>query len=326
MDTLSDIFTNPMYLGMVFLALGCGGAILIAFIPLLQKDTLEKRIKAVSVEREAIRLRERERLAMSKKGAKPSLRMQTGKMTKQLVDTFDLNSWLGTEDAVTRLAMAGYRGKRSVDMFLIARLLLPIGFFFASLFYVFYILDLQWSFTLKMGVGILAAYIGIKAPEIYLTNITGKRQKEMGRAFPNMLDLLIICSEAGMSVELAVRKVGQEVGIESLVLAEEISLLSAELAYLENRLSAFENLAKRTGMDEMKQLAMIMTQAEKYGTSLAGSLRVLAQEARDSRMIAAEKKGASLPPALTVPMIFFFLPAIFSIILTPAIIQVFHYD
>lgn len=147
----------------------------------------------------------------------------------------------------------------------------------------------------------------------------------MSRAYPNMVDLLIICAESGMSIEHAVRRVGLEIGVESIALAEELSLLAAEVSYLEQRRTAFENFNERTGLESIRQLTTVLVQSEKYGTPLGGALRVLAQESRDQRMTAAEKKAASLPPSLTVPMIIFFLPGLFAAILGPAAIQINHW-
>jgi tight adherence protein C len=222
--------------------------------------------------------------------------------------------------------MAGYRGQGAENAFLTYRLAAPIGFFLVTVVYVFFIANLQWSFMLKLLVAMGAAFLGIKAPEIFLSNKIGKRQRMMTRAYPNMVDLLIICAESGMSIEHSVRKVSQEIGTESLEMAEEMSLLAAEMSFLENRRQAFDNLSLRTGIDPIKQLTTVMIQAEKYGTPLGAALRVLAQESRDARLTAAEKKAAALPPALTVPMIIFFLPGLFCAILTPAIIQINHWN
>ena len=179
---------------------------------------------------------------------------------------------------------------------------------------------------MKLGGAVFAAYLGIKAPEIFLNNKIGKRQKTMGRAYPNMVDLLIICAESGMSIEHAVRKVSQEIGAESIELAEEMSLLAAEMSYLETAASPSRTSTNRTGLDSVKQLSTVLMQSEKYGTPLGAALRVLAQESREARLTAAEKKAAALPPALTVPMIIFFLPGLFCAILTPAIIQINHWN
>jgi tight adherence protein C len=142
------------------------------------------------------------------------------------------------------------------------------------------------------------------------------------RAFPDALDLLLICVESGMSIETALKKVGQEIGSQSIELAEEMMLTTAELSYLPDRRQAYENLAKRVNLDGVKSVCMALQQAERYGTPMASTLRVMSQENRDMRMNEAEKKAAGLPPKLTVPMIAFFLPVLFVVILGPAVIKV----
>jgi tight adherence protein C len=171
-----------------------------------------------------------------------------------------------------------------------------------------------------------AVYFGVKLPEIFLTNNISKRQTSIREALPDELDLLLICVEAGMSIETAFRRVSVEIGSQSVPLAEELTLTTAELSYLPDRRVAFENLSNRTGLEPVKSVATALVQAEKYGTPLGQALRVLAQESRDTRMNEAEKKAAALPPKLTVPMILFFLPVLFIVILTPAIIQVMKLD
>ena len=136
------------------------------------------------------------------------------------------------------------------------------------------------------------------------------------------MDLLLICVESGMSIEQAFRKVSQEIGIQSIPLAEELTLATAELSFLPERRKAYENLAKRTGVDSINQVVTVLIQAEKYGTPLGHALRVLGQESREHRLLLAEQKAAALPPKLTVPMIVFFLPILFAVILTPAILQI----
>jgi tight adherence protein C len=167
-----------------------------------------------------------------------------------------------------------------------------------------------------------AAVIGFYAPNIYLSNVIAKRQQSIMQAFPDALDLLLICVESGMSIEGAIQKVSQEIGGSSIELAEEMSLLSAELSYLPERRQAYEGLAKRTNHAGVKSVATAMVQAEQYGTPLGSALRTMAKENRDLRMSAAEKKAAALPAKLTVPMIIFFLPVLFVVILGPAIINI----
>jgi tight adherence protein C len=281
---------------------------------------LSRRIKAVSTERERIRARERERMVASQ--SKSTLRVKPSGLVKQLVETLNLSSWLSTEKAKIQLAMAGYRGAGAEYAFLSFRLVAPIAFFIATMVYLFLIIKWDKPAMIKIGIAIAATYLGIKAPELFLKNKTGKRQKELERAFPNTLDLLLICAESGISIEHAVRKVSQEIGMESVSMAEEMGILAAEMSYLAERRTAFENLGLRTGLESIRSLITVLSQSEKYGTPLGAALRVLSQESRDYRMSLAEKKAASLPPILTVPMILFFLPGLFAAILTPAIVQI----
>jgi tight adherence protein C len=168
-------------------------------------------------------------------------------------------------------------------------------------------------------VGVVA---GIYLPSLMLTNLIARRQKSIKNAWSDALDLLLICVESGMGIEPAMQRVAREIGSQSVPLAEELTLTHAELSYLPERRRAFENLAKRTGLQTVKAVVASLIQSERYGTPLGQALRVLAQENRDSRMQEAERKAAALPPKLTVPMIMFFLPVIFVIILGPSAIMV----
>ncbi len=288
-------------------------------MPLLDNDMMAKRMKAVASERERIRARERERLAQKEKRA--ALRVQPKTYMKQLVDSFSLEKWLGTDEAKAMLTMAGFRGRQAEVAFIFFRAIAPIGLFIFTALYVFLIIDTDWTVVMKLGVSIGGAYLGIKAPEIFLKNKIKKRQANMRRAFPDAMDLILICVESGMSIEPSFRKVSSEIGVQSLELAEEFALTTAELSYLPDRRTAYENLAIRTGVDGLKQISTVLIQAEKYGTPLGQAMRVVAQEGRDQRLLEAEKKAAALPPKLTVPMIVFFLPILFAVIITPAAIQ-----
>jgi tight adherence protein C len=166
------------------------------------------------------------------------------------------------------------------------------------------------------------AYLGMQSPNLFLKNKIQRRQLSIKRAFPDALDLLLICVESGMSIEAAFRKVSEEIGTQSVPLAEEFTLTTAELSYLPDRRQAYDNLVQRTGLDSVKSVGLALQQSERYGTPLGTTLRVLSQESRDMRMAEAEKKAAGLPPKLTVPMIVFFLPVLFVVILGPAAIKV----
>jgi len=289
-------------------------------LPFLAGDDLGLRIKSVASERERIRAREREKLLA--KSSAGNLRQTQNARMKNIVERFSLSKWLGTDAAKGQLAMAGYRGPQAEIGFLFFRLVTPVASLILGAIYIFGILNLSYSFTTKLALVLAATYAGLKGPEIFLSNTISKRQFSMRRAFPDAMDLLLICVESGMSIEHAFRRVSQEIGVRSIPLAEEFALTTAELSYLPDRRAAYDNFYKRTGLDSVKQIVTSLVQAEKYGTPLGAALRVVSQEARDTRMMEAEKKAASLPPKLTVPMIIFFLPVLFAVILTPAIIQI----
>jgi tight adherence protein C len=312
--------TNPQLMWPVLAAIAVAATVATLAMPLLERDGLNKRMKAVALERERIRARERERLG---KGATISLRRQPKVYMKQIVDQFNLGEWLGTETAKQQLTMAGYRGQQAEIAFLFFRLVAPLVTLVAAVLYLFILNAWDQSIIMRLGALLVAVYLGVKAPEIFLSNAIKKRQLSVRMAWPDALDLLLICVESGMSIEAAFRRVSTEVGTQSIALAEELTLTTAELSYLSERRLAFENLGNRTGLESVKAVMTALIQAERYGTQLGQALRVLSQESRDQRMNEAEKKAAALPPKLTVPMILFFLPVLFVVIMTPAIIQVF---
>lgn len=316
---IAEYLDRQVLLG-ILVAIATIATVITVAMPLLQTDKLEKRMKAAASERERIRNREREKLYES--ASKISLRREPKVYMKQIVERFKLSKWLGTDAAKSQMIMAGFRGPQADVGFLFFRLVTPLVLFGLASIYFLVLNVLGWTLMLNLGAVLLAAYAGIKAPEIYLSNLITKRQKSLIRAAPDAMDLLLICVESGMSIELAFRRVSHEIGAQSIPLAEELTLTTAELSYLPDRRTAYENLAKRTGVDTLKQISTVLIQAERYGTPLGTALRVVAQEGRDRRMQAAEKKAASLPPKLTVPMIIFFLPVLFAVIITPAAIQV----
>jgi len=290
-------------------------------MPVLAPDVLNKRMKSVALEREKIRQRERERLARGEK-EKVSLRQSPKQYMARIVEQFNLTKWLAQEAAREKLVQAGYRGQAPYVAFLFFRLITPVVMFLATMFYMFVVLQLDQPAMVKIGICLGAAYGGMQVPYFFLKNRISKRQLSIKRAFPDALDLLLICVESGMSIEAAFKKVSGEIGSQSIALAEELTLTTAELSYLQDRKTAYENLAKRTNLDGVKSVCMALQQAERYGTPLAQTLRVMSQENRDMRMSEAEKKAAGLPPKLTVPMIMFFLPVLFVVILGPAAIRV----
>lgn len=294
-------------------------AIFVVSWPYLVRDELAERMIQVTNESERIRLRERSRL--NSNSSHVSLRNEPKRLYKMIVDYFNL---LGTEDneAVKMLRMAGYRGEGPITAYLAIRQIAPVAMLILSVLYVFVILRLEYPLFVKLTIVLIAAAFGYYAPVLYLKNKIAKRQASIRRSWPDALDLLLICVESGMGVESAFRKVAAEIGSQSVELAEELGLATAELSYLQDRRKAYENLAERTGLDVVKGVVTSLIQSEKYGTSLGQTLRVQAQENRDMRMSEAERRAAALPPKLTVPMIVFFLPVLFVVILGPGIIQI----
>ena len=279
---------------------------------------LESRMKAVSTRRDELKRRSRQAIAQGQGG----LRHTDEGFKKRIVDRLNLSKLLEDPKVVDKLAQAGFRGPRPVTTFYFFRFASP--FIFSALIgvYLFLINDFGLPGMSKVTFTVAGLLLGYYAPNLYVSNIAQKRQQSIMQAFPDALDLLLICVEAGMSIEAAIQKVGSEIGSRSIELAEEFSLLSAELSYLPERRMAYEGLAKRTNHPGVKSVATAMIQAEKYGTPLAQALRVMAKENRDLRLSAAEKKAAALPAKLTVPMIIFFLPVLFVVILGPAIIKI----
>jgi tight adherence protein C len=314
-----DKLHDAHFMTMLLAAIAVSATAYTLIMPLFAGEGLAKRMKAVASERERIRARERERL---NKTEKVSLRQTPKQIVSKVVDDLNLGKYLAQEAARDKLTQAGYRGQAPYITFLFFRAVAPVVLFTGAVLYVFVISHLDKSMTVKLGICLGAAYLGLQAPMLFLKNAISKRQLSIRRAFPDSLDLLLICIESGMSIEAAFRKVAVEIVTQSVALSEEFTLTTAELSYLQDRKVAYENLARRTGTEGVKSVCLALQQSERYGTPLGQSLRVMAQENRDMRMNEAEKKAAALPPKLTVPMILFFLPVLFVVILGPTGIKI----
>ena len=317
---IAAIVASPQSLIAIFTAIAVFATILSVTMPFLQRDELANRMKTVAIERDKIRARERARLMTQKKA---SLRQDNSGKMASFVDKLNLRKALADEKTFMNLKLAGYRKQSHIYVFLFFRMVLPLLMLLGSAIYVFGISNMEHSFMIKLLIVLSIGYAGFYAPNMYVSNAISKRQLSIRRAWPDSLDLLLICVESGMSIEAALHKVANEIGVQSAPLAEEFVLTTAELSYLQERRDAYQNLAYRTGLDGVKSVCMALIQAERYGTPLSSALRVLSKENRDMRMAEAEKKAASLPPKLTVPMIIFFLPVMFAVIMGPAMIQIF---
>ena len=312
-SAIASIF-NVQSAVMILVAVAAFATVLTLTLPLLQTDKLGNRMKFVATEREALRQRYREQM----NNDRGRLRQNSTKgFIKDVVERFAKGRMLENEAIKEKLRMAGFRGQGPIYTFIFFRFVMPPAVFLLTIFYL-YVFN-------SFGLTTMArfAFVGFYLPNVFVQNVITRRQESIQKAFPDALDLLLICVESGMSVEAAFAKVAAEIGDQSVELAEELSITTAELSYLQERRKAYENLALRTGLPGVKAVVTSLIQAERYGTPLGQSLRVMAQENRDIRMAAAEKKAASLPPKLTVPMIAFFLPVLFCVILGPAAIKVF---
>ena len=319
MFELFESLLNPQIIVMILTAVAVFATIATFTLPLLTGSKLDSRLKYVGSERDKMRA---ERLAQLAEEGKAKLRTQPKGFMQQVVAQLNLRKLLETDSTRDQLRMAGLRGQAPVIAFLFFRVTLPLATFGGAFAYLFLIKDYNLPPLVRLSMSIGAAFVGFYLPNIFVSNIIQRRQLSIKRAFPDSLDLMLICVQAGMSVEAAMGKVSKEIGVRSLELAEEYSLTTAELSYLPQRRLAYENFGKRTGLPGVKAVGTSLIQAERYGTAVGQALRVMALENRDMRMAEAEKKAAALPPKLTVPMIVFFLPVLFIVILGPAYIQV----
>lgn len=312
----STMFTSAI------IALAVFTTIVAIALPALSGSQLKSRMKAVALERDQVRARERARMAAEREPSRGLRQQDTQGIAALVVKRLNLRKALVDDKTVARLLVAGYRGQRPLTLFLFARVALPLIFLAFALTYIFGLGLLQdRPLMMRVAVCLAVAYVGFYLPNLFISNKATKRRQSISRAWPDALDLLLICVESGNSIEAAFRRVAEEIGIQSIPLAEELVLICAELSYLPDRKIAYENLSARTGLDMVRSVCTALIQAERYGTPLGTALRTLSQESRDARMNMAEKKAAALPPKLTVPMIIFFLPVLFAVIIGPAVIQ-----
>ncbi len=287
------------------------------FAPMFEGDKLKKRMSSVADARETLR-----QDRMTQLNAKRDLRPETKGIIKRLVDSLSLERLLEASNLRDKLSQAGLRGERPIYLFYVFRLALPVVFFFLGFIFLIGLNTPGWDMLQRIFATVVLVAFGYYLPPIYVTNMAKKRLAAIVPVFPDALDLLLICVESGMSVELAFAKVSSEMAENSVELAEEFSLTTAELSYLQGRRQAFENLARRNNHPGIRAVSTALIQAERYGTPLGESLRTMATENRQMRVMQAEKKAASLPAKLTVPMILFFLPVLFIVILTPAAMRI----
>ncbi len=320
MDALINAVTDRTFQIAVLVSLAAIGTIYTVLEPFLVKDKLAERMKSVTTHREALRQKQRD--AIARKGAGKLRTTASEGVVKELVENLKLLELFDAESARKKLMMAGFRGQGPVFVFMTARIAMPFVAALVVGVYVYVLEGIELDSFGRLLATLAGFFAGFYLPNIYISNAVKKRQGKITLAWPDALDLLLICVESGMSIEAAFQKVAEEIGPNCAELAEELGLTTAELSYLQERKQAYINLTERTGLDQVKGVTTALIQSEKYGTPLGQSLRVMANESREMRMQEAERKAAALPPKLTVPMIGFFLPVLFAVILGPAIMGV----
>jgi tight adherence protein C len=317
-----NLFASLMHVEMIvtiFVGLAVFGTVFTLAQPFLESDKLSSRIKGVTSERDRLKAAQRASL----QGGEVKLREKSGPGAyAQIVDLLNLKKVFEAETSREKLRQAGYRSESHLITFLAARAIAPIAIGLIVFIYTSTLYADRVSPNMRITSSLIGMVAGFYLPNLFVRNLISKRQHSIKRAWSDALDLLLICVESGMALEPAMMRVAKEIGSGSVPLAEEMTLTVAELSFLQDRRKALDNLAKRTGLETVRSVVTSLIQSERYGTPLGQALRVLAQENRNDRMAEAEKKAAALPPKLTVPMILFFLPIIFAVILGPSIIMV----
>ena len=309
------------FLVSVLVVIAVGGIVYTTIGLSMGNRKLKVRVKALASERETLSRRRLSELQNAQAEARGIVREKQIKWLEQIVNLLNLRKLFADDDTAQLVRVAGLRGTTPLYFYLFARLCLPVVMAIVASFYLFVLDAIEMADMMKLIICAAAGALGFFLPNIYIKNRISKRQAELRQAWPDALDVLLIGVESGTSIELALKRVAMEIGTQCRDLAEELLLTIAELNYLDNRSTAFENLAKRTGLESIKNTVMALNQAERYGTPVGQALRIMAEENRVQRMQEAEKLAASLPPKLTVPMIVFFLPVIFVVILTPVILS-----
>ena len=316
---LYDSFTNPTFIVTVLTAICAFATVLTIAMPIIARDRMSHRMRVMAIERDKMRAARIAEMQRDRQTAK--LRHTSKGFMTDLVEQLNLRQLYDTEEVRDRLKRAGLRGPAPLVAYMFFRVAVPLVVFALAMFYLFVMGALSYPPLIKLMIALAAAFVGTYLPNIFIQNLVQKRQQAIKVVFPDALDMLLICVQSGMSVEAAFGRVSKEMAGQSMELAEELSLTTAELSYLTDRRQAFENLGKRIGMPGVKAVTTALIQAERYGTPVGQALRVMAKESRDIRQSDAEKKAAALPPKLTVPMILFFLPVLFIVILGPAAIR-----
>jgi tight adherence protein C len=307
---------DVIFIGTVLIAIAAAAVMLAIYAAVTVRDPMAKRVKALNERREQLKAGIS---APARKRQSVVRRNQTTDKLTATMSTFKMLQDSQIKEVQQKLAQAGIRKKEYAVAVIFARLVVPIVLGSLAAFLIYYVEYWpDWS-PFKRFMGFAAALgLGYKGPDIFLKNLITKRTDAVRKGLPDALDLLVICAEAGLTVDAAFERVARELGRAYPELGDEFSMTSIELAFLTERRMAFENLAYRVDLDSVRGVVTTMIQTERYGTPLASALRVLSAEFRNERMMRAEEKAARLPAIMTIPLIMFILPVLFIVILGPA--------
>jgi tight adherence protein C len=308
---------DVIYVGSILVGIAAAAMLLAIYAAITVRDPMAKRVKALNDRRD--QLKAGIVTVNAKKRQSIVRRNETTDNIRSFLESLKVLQDSQLNDIQQRLAQAGIRKKEWAVAVVLARMIGPIvlGILFGVLIYGVDYFPL-WPSYKKFGLFAGTVLFGYKGPDIWIKNLINKRTKEIRKGLPDALDLLVICAEAGLTVDAAFGRVARELGRAYPELGDEFALTAIELSFLTERRLAFENLAYRVDLDSVTGVVTTMIQTERYGTPLASALRVLSAEFRNERMMRAEEKAARLPAIMTIPLILFILPTLFIVILGPA--------
>jgi tight adherence protein C len=290
--------------------------VLAVWYGLIERDPMERRARVLADRRTELRA------SVLKERGQSRRQKESLSVMRRVVKLLKLVRSQQSSKLTERLAQAGLRSRDAVTVFLFFKIATP-ALLAAAVFLLVHLLEIvDLSPAVRLCAVLGGVGLGFFAPELYVSNLTSKRQLALSKGLPDALDLLVICAESGLALDIALERVANEIGAANPALSEEIELTSIELGFLPERRQALLNLSRRTNLPAIRGVVNTLLQTEKYGTPLSQSLRVLANEFRDQRLLRAEEKAARLPATLTVPMIVFILPVLFIVLIGPAIISV----
>lgn len=308
---------DVVLVGSILAGLAAFAILMAIYAAVTIKDPMAKRVKSLNERRDE--LKAGIVTSGSKKRTSLVRKTDTTDKVKSSLGKMNVLEQSQIKDVQQKLAHAGYRNKELAVIIIGLRAVLPIvlgALGFVMIYVVEYFPD--WGPMTRLGAVAMMLFLGYKGPELYLSNKAQKRTTEIRKGLPDALDLLVICAEAGLTVDAAFNRVEKELGRAYPELGDEFALTAIELSFLNERKMAFDNLAYRVDLEAVKGVVTTMVQTERYGTPLASALRVLSAEFRNERMMRAEEKAARLPAIMTVPLILFILPVLFIVILGPA--------